>query len=558
MKLLRILPLFLLLIGSACNPANQSDLDLENPPTPLQAETENPIDKKETPGSPVLPSAAYPILKTAPPSQTIWINALLEEKITATFMVQDTITKVSEFSQAAFRIDFLDDDQMAEKILTYYYVISTPFDSMINDISLNSLKTFWRSTNSEDYFVWVNESDVLILEKILGNLRNDHILISDSEPEICAEEVCLRIAGFEDLTPAWHIVNIDGQSLLDRSTDLTSYPLQIRIGIFSENNSEIGIQQITQQESNFDPEQLSVVILTGTTALTRGTAFQMEENGVLFPAENVEEVLKKADLLHISHEVPIFEDCPSAVPLREEMRFCSAPYYIQLFRYLDVDVVELTGNHMLDWGPDAFLETLNLYKSYGFPYYGAGVSITQAAKPLMLEDHGNKFVFIGCNISGPDNVWVSNDRPGVQQCGMDQLISQVGEYRDLGYLPIVTFQHFEVDDFEPITQLKEDFWAAAEAGAVIVSGSQAHFPQGVDFVGNSFVHYGLGNLFFDQMANWYRKATVDIHYFYQGAYINTQLVSIINENQGQPRIMTDEEEVKFLSTIFEYSFYYEK
>jgi poly-gamma-glutamate capsule biosynthesis protein CapA/YwtB (metallophosphatase superfamily) len=33
---------------------------------------------------------------------------------------------------------------------------------------------------------------------------------------------------------------------------------------------------------------------------------------------------------------------------------------------------------------------------------------------------------------------------------------------------------------------------------VIVSGSQAHQPHGFEFYNGSLIHYGLGNLFFDQ------------------------------------------------------------
>jgi len=40
----------------------------------------------------------------------------------------------------------------------------------------------------------------------------------------------------------------------------------------------------------------------------------------------------------------------------------------------------------------------------------------------------------------------------------------------------------------------------ADAGASVVSGSQGHSVQGFGLRGNSFIHYGVGNLYFDQMA----------------------------------------------------------
>jgi poly-gamma-glutamate synthesis protein (capsule biosynthesis protein) len=312
------------------------------------------------------------------------------------------------------------------------------------------------------------------------------------------------------------------------------------------------------QSSNFNPDQLTVLMLTGTSALTRGTAFQMEKNGIDFPLKNIAEILHQADILHVSHEVPMFEECPPAVPLREEMRFCSDPKNIDLFKMLGVDIVELTGNHLLDWGPEAFLETLSLYNRQGLLVYGAGMNPETASSGLEITDHGNRFVFFGCNISGPENVWVSDERPGVQKCDQEFLNGQIAYYKQQGFLPIVTYQHYELDGFTPNPQLQADFWQSAIAGAVVVSGSQAHFPQGFDFVNGSFIDYGVGNLFFDQMQTWYRKATIDTHYFYNGSYINTALRPIINENQGQPRLMTIEESERFLSKLYENSFYEKK
>ncbi len=93
----------------------------------------------------------------------------------------------------------------------------------------------------------------------------------------------------------------------------------------------------------------------------------------------------------------------------------------------------------------------------------------------------------------------------------------------------------------------------SDAGSVIVSGSQSHFPQGFSFRGNGFVHYGLGNLFFDQMdypVVGTRREFYDKHFFYNGKYINTQLLTGLLEDYAQPRPMTAEERVQFLSEIF--------
>ena len=95
-----------------------------------------------------------------------------------------------------------------------------------------------------------------------------------------------------------------------------------------------------------------------------------------------------------------------------------------------------------------------------------------------------------------------------------------------------------------------DFDRIAEAGAIIVSGSQAHCPQGMRFINDSFVHYGLGNLFFDQMFPYYRSEFLDEHVFYQGKYIGVVLHTAILEDYAKPRLMTKEERQLFLEEVF--------
>jgi poly-gamma-glutamate synthesis protein (capsule biosynthesis protein) len=100
-------------------------------------------------------------------------------------------------------------------------------------------------------------------------------------------------------------------------------------------------------------------------------------------------------------------------------------------------------------------------------------------------------------------------------------------------------------------QHPSDYSRVAEAGAVIVSGSQAHFPQGFKFEDAHLIHYGLGNLFFDQMhPPATRKSFVDRHLFYGDKYLGAELITIKIEDAARPRLMTPEERTVFLAKVF--------
>ncbi len=235
------------------------------------------------------------------------------------------------------------------------------------------------------------------------------------------------------------------------------------------------------------------------------------------------------------------------------MRFCSDPSYYELLETSGVDVVELTGNHIVDWGVEPFEYTLTLYNQHDLPYYGGGANLEDALQPLEIENHGNRLAFLGCNRSGPENVWATAESAGAAPCDLDAMEIQIKQLVAEGYLPIVTFQHYEVDDFMPMNITRQEFERISAAGAVIVSGSQAHFPHGFAFSGDNFIHFGLGNLYFDQMFTYNRREFIDRHIFYAGEYLGVELITAELEDYAQPRLMDAEERVEMLSEYFEVS-----
>jgi hypothetical protein len=77
------------------------------------------------------------------------------------------------------------------------------------------------------------------------------------------------------------------------------------------------------------------------------------------------------------------------------------PKYIELLELVGADVIELTGNHFQDYGSVATLQTLDMYKERGWPYFGGGANLEDARKPALFTHNGNRIAFIGCNSIGP-------------------------------------------------------------------------------------------------------------------------------------------------------------
>jgi poly-gamma-glutamate synthesis protein (capsule biosynthesis protein) len=93
----------------------------------------------------------------------------------------------------------------------------------------------------------------------------------------------------------------------------------------------------------------------------------------------------------------------------------------------------------------------------------------------------------------------------------------------------------------------------ADAGATIVSGSQAHYSQTMEFYNGAFIHYGLGNMFFDQMdkpAFGTRREFMDRYVAYDGKLISVELMTNMLMDYSRPRFMTQDERQNFLTLYF--------
>ncbi len=442
--------------------------------------------------------------------------------------------------------------------IEWIYALVTPFSTNMDHISISTVRQAWRGNGSgvfEDKPLMLSEETLEVFERLWGEPGKNAVSVLPAAEILetaWANQPAWAIIPFSDLEPRWKVIRINGKSPMDDS--LEKYPLAARFAVAVREKTvdyqSLQVRGVNIPATNRDREKLTVLVMTGTTALVRHTALRMEEEGVTYPAGDIRDWLSEADLTHISNEVSFWSKCPPAKPLRLEMRFCSDPLYLDLLKDVGMDFVELSGNHLQDWGNEPLLETLDIYQENNIPYYGGGRDLEEAQAPLKIENHGNKLVFLGCNAAGPKDYWATDEQPGPAPCDLDEMIEEITQLKSEGYIPIVTFQHFEVEDYKPHSAQRVDFSRmAAEAKPAIVSGSQSHSPQAMTFIGDTFVHYGLGNLFFDQMNDYNRREFIDRHYFYEGKYIGTELLTAILEDYSRPRPMRDDEHYHFMEEI---------
>lgn len=534
------------------------------------APTQAPITDTPSTSTPV-PTATATQIPSPTPSPTagpikLNLSSELPDELFAAIPTPVGMVPSSNPEEADIIVEVASDGNKYEIIRFQVYALVAPFFTVQDDISLTDLNSFLsgEAMQEEAPFTKVYAKEPISLLQRLIDPKNPKAVALQSFTDNLSgiPDGSWMIVPFEELKPEYKVISIDGISPLDDNFDPSEYPLALPIGIRlgnTEREIESELLSSSLPKTNFNPAQLTSLIMTGVTAMARDTAFVMSTEGALYPGTNIRKVMRAADLTHISNEVSFFEDCPFPDPDYEGFIFCSDPEYIDLLADLGTDIVELTGNHNNDvraiYKVDSVPYSLDLYHKYDMQWYAGGTDIANAKAPLKIEHNGNKLAFVGCNSYGPYMAWATVDSSGSAPCEDWEWIRQtIADLKQEGYLPIVTLQFQEEYLYTATSTAIRDFRPLAEAGAVIVNGSQSHVGKALEFYSDALIHYGLGNLFFDQPGFFITyDSFIQKHFFYQGQHISTQLLTITVEDTAKPRFMTPNERAKFLQDIFDAS-----
>jgi hypothetical protein len=501
----------------------------------------------------VLPTPTFFSPSVVTPTNSVdlvWIDPNLPELLRSQLAQSGSMQYTESESEAGTALKIGDESPLVRWI----FALTVPFPTVGDGVSSASLRTAWEGGENllaTGQPLLISQDSLDMLSAWWGAPAPGSVEVMSAEQLLdyaWSNRPSLAILPFQELSPSWKVLKIDGISPLDDEFNPDGYLLSVPV-------SAVGAapELFPSLSSNRDPDKFTSVVLTGVTALVRATAWTMENQGVNYPAQDIKDWLLAADILHISNEVPFLAGCPFPNPSQVGLRFCSDPRYIQLMDTIGTDVVELTGDHFGDYGPEAMLYTLELYRERGWPYYGGGATRQEAQEPVLFEHNGNKIAFLGCNAKGGGYATAGPQYPGAVACDFEKMTRQIRDLRAEGYQPIATFQHFEYYTYLAQPDQIRDARTLTKAGAVIVSGSQAHQPQGLEIGDGWFVHHGLGNLFFDQIYEMppnTATAFIDRHIFYNGRHISTELLTIKFLDYARARPMTSAEREELLRVVF--------
>lgn len=246
-----------------------------------------------------------------------------------------------------------------------------------------------------------------------------------------------------------------------------------------------------------------------------------EEAGTIF--RHVASTLKSADLIFGNLESPLSDR--GTPPPQTSRPLKTSPDVAAALREHKFDVVSFANNHCMDWGLEAFLDTMDHVRAQKVSIIGAGANIAEARKPAIIEKNGLKVAFLAYNSILRDGYWAEVNRPGCVPMRAWTFHEQIESHQPGTGAKTHSFPHR--DDLKALVRDVENakasadlvfvslHWgihfvpaeiadyqfdvahAAIDAGADLIIGHHPHILKGVETYKGKVIFYSLGNFAFD-------------------------------------------------------------
>ncbi|MEU1689294.1 CapA family protein [Micromonospora sp. NPDC005707] len=211
-------------------------------------------------------------------------------------------------------------------------------------------------------------------------------------------------------------------------------------------------------------------------------------------------VLRDADVTVVNLETAVTD---RGTPEPKRYRFRSPETAFTALRAAGVDAVSLANNHTLDYGQVGLSDTLDAAADAAFPVFGAGRDADAAYAPWLSTVQGVRVAVLGMSqVHDLAAQWkATQSRPGIAMAfDRSRADAAVRAARDRADLVIV-FMHWGVEGNPcPTGEMTTFARRLAASGADIVVGTHAHTLLADGWLGETYVHYGLGNFL------WYSES----------------------------------------------------
>jgi len=223
-----------------------------------------------------------------------------------------------------------------------------------------------------------------------------------------------------------------------------------------------------------------------------------EENGldVTYPFKALHSTLGGLDVLFLNLEGPLFTSNGRA--MMKPLLLANHPQVIEVLKLPRICVCSLANNHSFDYGADNLIKTQRHLERHGIYHVGAGHSMAQARRPLILEHDGWHIGCLAFADIGPGlrPVVASNGHAGCSSLRTKTAVLEAVRRlrKRVDFLVIMLHWGLEFHEYPSVAQVRFAR-ALVTAGAHVVAGHHPHALQPLEIRNGAVIAYSLGHLY---------------------------------------------------------------
>lgn len=240
------------------------------------------------------------------------------------------------------------------------------------------------------------------------------------------------------------------------------------------------------------------VTITGDILLDRGVRKVIEQKGtdaVFSPF--VDSVFQSSDIVIGNLECPATK---IKEPSFKQFIFRAEPEWLFTLKQHGITHLNLANNHSVDQGRAGLVDTRENVVSAGMIPIGAGRTMEEAARPVLLTSSPRKVYVLASLQLALENFAYLSEKPSVSQEDFGTLVERVRHLRSSepdSYI-IVTLHWGGEHTLQPVTIQRVRAHQLIDAGADALIGHHTHTLQTIEEYKGKPIYYSIGNFIFDQ------------------------------------------------------------
>lgn len=224
------------------------------------------------------------------------------------------------------------------------------------------------------------------------------------------------------------------------------------------------------------------VALLGDTMLGRGVGDSIAAAAAPF-SPRLRASVRAADCVIANLECCISDRGEKWDPLVKRFHFRAPVRAIEVLSSLGVDAVTLANNHALDYGLDAFEDTLRYLRTAGIAVAGAGPNVDAARRGTLITKNGFRLGLLGF-VDHQRDFGATARRGGtafadIRHATPPWIGAEIRALRASADA-VVVMPHWGPNmTTEPLPYIRTCAWSLLDAGATLVAGHSAHVFHGI-------------------------------------------------------------------------------